>query len=108
MGGESNVSTSMGFGFTLRVALLLALSLSFGAWIAQWLAAYPLRSFGASTTAGALVLGLLLSVLTTPFAIYRLIRFPSSRTMGSYLLTGICSLLLLLGLSLGITLVAGA
>ena len=98
---------SVGFATPLRIALLVTALLSSGAWIIQWLAAFSVPSTGSSATAGALVLGLLLATVITPFAVYRLMRSPSSRTVASYALTSVCLALLFLALLVGISLVAG-
>lgn len=96
-----------GFTLHLRVTLLLAVLFACGAWTVQWLIAYPVQSVGSSATAGILVLGLLLAALGTPFAMYRLIRTPSSRTAMSYTLTCICFVLLLIALLTSYALLAG-
>ena len=104
---QTQRSDSAGLSKPLRTLLLTSLVLSVGAWTLQWAAGFPVPSLGSSATAAALIVGLLISVVATPFAIYRLVRFPATRTIGSYALTSICLALLLLGLTLGAVLLSG-
>lgn len=94
-----------GIAGPLRVALVTAALLAPIAWVVQYLGAFPVPSAASSATAGTLVVGLFLALIVTPIAIYRLVRSPSIRTPASYGLTGICFILFILALTIGIALV---
>ena len=102
-----NQSTS-GIRGPLRAALITAALLAPIAWLVQYLAAFPVPSAASSATAGALVVGAILAVIVAPIAIFRLVRTPTSRTTISYMLTGICLVLAILALIIGVGIVAQA
>lgn len=104
---RNDSGSRIGFSVRLRIALIIAILLAYGAWLLQWMAAFPVPSLGSSATAGALTLGVALAIITAPIGIFQLARTPTSRTGASYVLTGICSVPLLLALAAGITLLVG-
>ena len=89
----------------LRVVLVVAVLLAPTAWVVQYFGAFPVPSVASSATAGALIVGIILAIMVSPVAIFRLVRTPAARTSLSYTLTGICLILLLLALSLGVAIV---
>ena len=100
-----NHSTS-GFKGPLRVALVTTTLLAPAAWLVQFYGAFPVPSAASSATAGVLVVGVTLALIVAPTAIFRLIRTPAFRTPISYLLTGICIVLAIIALIIGVAIVA--
>ena len=98
-------STS-GFRGLLRVALITTALLAPAAWLVQFYGAFPVPSAASSATAGVLVVGVTLAVIVAPIAIFRLIRTPAFRTPISYALTGICLVLAIIALVIGVAIVA--
>ena|ERR1700722_9944173 len=90
-------ASNQGFSQPLRAALWGSPLLMIAAWSAQWLWRFPPLSVGASLTAKALALGAFLASISALRAGYRLVRTRASRTVVGYVLTGVNTIPLLLG-----------
>jgi hypothetical protein len=93
-----------GSPLTLRVVLWGAPLAVAVAWLAQWHWHFPRHSLGASITAMLLVLGSVVASVSAVFAIYRLVRTPSSRSILTFVLVAINALILIGVLLVGISL----
>lgn len=99
-----NQSTSS-FKGPLRAALIVTALLAPTAWLVQFYGAFPVPSAASSATAGVLLVGVFLAVIVAPISIFRLVRTPSFRTPISYMLTGICLVLAIIALLIGVAII---
>lgn len=93
-------ATQTKFGPLLLLGLVAPVVVSIMAWLIQWFARFPPRSLGASLTAVVFVAAPLIGLLAVPVAVATLMRRPESRTPINVSLTILCSLVLLVAVTL--------
>lgn len=93
------------FGAALRIALVLPALAACAAWIVQRQAAFPIGTRGASLTALVFVAGPALALVPASIGIYRLTRFPHTRTALNGLLLSVAFIVFLFAVLVGTALV---